>query len=123
MRIEITYYADDGEEFDNEEECREYERDVRERLESVIFFNQFQELMSEPTIYEIEEKAYYLTVLDPKMAENLFDWLDDQISFNWGAGEPIVGHFYSCEENEWVDMTKMVEETTEKLEKLKKWMK
>ncbi len=115
MRIEITYFADDGEEFGTEEECREYEESLKTDLNSVIFFTEDHKLMKYPKLKDIEQEAYYLKVLDPEKAEKLFDWLHYQISFDWIAGEPIKDHYYRWNEadycvNGYVDFTKELEE-------------
>ena len=117
MRIEVTYFADDGEEFRTEEECREYEESLKMDLNSVIFFTEDHKLMKDPKLEDIEQEAYYLKVLDPEKAERLFDWLHYQISFDWIAGKPIKDHYYrwidsnrNYRDDGYVDFTKELEE-------------
>ncbi len=118
MRIETRYYADDEEMFYTEEECLEYEREMRDRLSSVILFNGNMKMMVNPPLYEIEESAFYIYILDAEKAKDLFEWLDDQISFIWNNDDPIARHFYYYEEDGWIDMNKQFEDLQVKFKKL-----
>ena len=81
MRIETTYYADDGTEFETEEECRKYESDIDSLLRSVQFFDGQRSLIKHPTIEEIESDAMYMRIIDNEQASRLFSYLHKSISF------------------------------------------
>lgn len=77
MRIEYTYIADDGTEFDNEEECREYENRQKMNFESVVLFDDTFHRLTEPTSGTFEA-VWYMKILDGKKATDLIDWVNDQ---------------------------------------------
>lgn len=79
MRIETTYIADDGTEFDTEEECREYEGEFKQLMSSVQFFD--DNFIMRYTLEDIERDAVYAYIRDSKKAERLFDRLPSMISF------------------------------------------
>jgi hypothetical protein len=81
MRIETTYYADDGTEFETEEECRKYESDIDSLLLSVQFFDGQRRLIKHPTMEEIESDAMYMRIIDNEQASRLFSYLHKSISF------------------------------------------
>ena len=103
MRIEVTYYADDGEEFDTEEACREYEERLKKDMSSVIFYDENKKVMKNPTIEDIEQDAFYLKVLNAEEATRLFDWLHYQISFDFVEQEVVKDHFYAWMEDPHLD--------------------
>ena len=81
MRVETTYYADDGTEFDTEEECIAYEKAADENFDAVQFFDRKRKLMEHPTMTDIEDFCYYVRILDKEKAEKLFAYLYQIISF------------------------------------------
>jgi len=74
MRTEITYYAFDDTEFDNEQECLAYEKDKQELFRAVEFYGDDLKLMStgDPGVWN---EAMYFRVVDPSRTEELFRYL------------------------------------------------
>ena len=77
MKIVTTYVADDGTEFDNEEECREYENRQKMNFESVVLFDDTFYRLTEPTSGTFEA-VWYMKILDGKKATDLIGRVDDQ---------------------------------------------
>lgn len=105
MRIETIYYADDGAEFYDEEECRAYEESIKQAFDGVIFFDGCLNKLP-PDIARIEGEAFYMYILDEKKAVSLFNWLQEQISFEVPQIEVEVAD-YLCwdeEKDEWYNM-------------------
>ena len=122
MRVEITYYADDGEEFSTEEACLEYENRLKTDMGSVIFFDQDCNVMKDPVVTDIEQSAYYMKVLDAEKATRLIDWLSYQISFSFLPDTPIKNHYYrwveDVRQDGWKDFTEEFEVLKKMLAKL-----
>ena len=104
MRIETTYIADDGNEFDTEEECREYEDEFKQLMSSVQFFDEY--FIKCHTPEDIESDAVYVYIRDSKKAEKLFDRLFNMISFevpffvSYKSGDIL----WYTENGEWVNV-------------------
>ena len=75
MRSETTWYAFDETEFDNKEECEEYEKKILDMINSVMFFDYDMNHIKNPTIGDIESLAFYMVIKDAKKAKELFDYL------------------------------------------------
>ena len=116
MRVEVTYYADDGKEFDNEKECREYEQSRFADFSSVMFFDEKFAVHPNPDIPFIESDAVYFKVLDAEKAARLFSWLYELCGACFPSGELKEGHVYMYDsedyysEDYWLDVTKRVED-------------
>lgn len=109
MRVEITYFSDDDEEFDTEEECLEYERGLKENFNSLIFFDEKMKLIEKPDLTNVESDAYYFYISDDaEKAKAAIDWIDYQTE-NLKVYDPICqGHFYgySNDDGDFRDLTK-----------------
>lgn len=81
MRSETTWYAFDETEFDNKEECEEYEKKTLDMINSVMFFDYDMNHIKNPTIGDIESLAFYMVIKDAKKAKELFDYLPQYVSF------------------------------------------
>ena len=79
MTLEITYIADDGTEFDTEEECRAYENEFNDLLASVEFFDENFILIRK--VEDVESDVTFMYIRDAKKAKKLFPRLCDYISF------------------------------------------
>lgn len=76
MRVEITYYADDGTEFGAEEECLAYEASLKADFDSVLLFDDaFNHL--DKCCENTFACAWYIKVLDGEKALNLMKWAND----------------------------------------------
>ena len=118
MRKEVTYYADDGTEFYNEEECLLYEREFAESFGSVIFINrQFKELTK---LEDIEDEVAYMYIKDSSEAKALFQHLYQMISFEipdcvYNDGDCLA----ATDEWFWINLTKRAEDYTYKISRIK----
>ena len=119
MRVEVTYYAFDGEEFSTKEECLAYEEGLRSGFDSVLFFDESKAIMESPDAEDIEKDAYFVLVLDEGKARGLFEWLRYQISFEWGEEDVIKGDYYKWTEDGWVNINRVYRECEENLKKMK----
>ena len=88
MRKEITYYAFDDTEFDTEEKCLEYERNVKLRYEAVLLLDEHLrpiDMSSKRGLDDLEDainESYYIKILDAKTAEKLFYWIRISVDMN-----------------------------------------
>ena len=88
MRTETTYIAFDNTEFDNEEECLEYERKVTVNYSSVIFLNSKFDVIELSEIHDIDVledavcEAQYIKIVDVEKAKHLFDWIGSVVGMN-----------------------------------------
>lgn len=123
MRIEVTYYADDGVEFDTEEECRAYEEEQNACFDSVMFFNEKFEWKKEPDASFIESDAVYFKVLNADKAERLFRWLYEWCGACFPENPLEDGHVYAYDDedyhadNYWVDVTERFEKMRDIIQK------
>ena len=105
MRIETIYYADDGTEFYDEEECRAYEESINAAFDGVVFFNE-DVCRLNAVFEEIESDAMYMFIKDAKKADRLFCWMYEQISFGCPDVELHDGDFlmYDLDSEKWINM-------------------
>lgn len=73
MEIRYTYIAEDGSEFDDEDECVAYEEGANKNLDSVVFFNDGFDILN--SLQDIDYYTQFMLVVNPKRAKDLFDWL------------------------------------------------
>lgn len=112
MTIETTYIADDGTEFDTEEECLEYEDEFKRLMDSAQFFD--DNFVTRHTLEDIEYDAVYVYIRDSKKAEKLFDRLYTLISFeppsfvSYKSGDVL---WYS-DNGEWVNVNSEINRLT-----------
>jgi len=84
MRKQITYIADDGEEFATEEECYEYEHRLDGAKDSVIFLDEDFKLI--PFDFaQIYDRYIYMVIMDSEKAKQLFDAIHD---YEWRFVRP-----------------------------------
>lgn len=71
MRVEIRYFADDGEEFQSEQECVEYERNLEDIFSGAVFLDgKFNAI--ENDFNAINDYAQYTAVVNADKAKRLF---------------------------------------------------
>lgn len=125
MRIETTYYADDGVAFCSEEDCLAYENRKKASFDSVMFFDERFVWHKNPDIPFIESDAVYLKVLDADDAKILFEYLYDVCGAIFPSN-PKTGHIYGYDgnadimNNYWVDHTDAFKKVSEIIEKVEK---
>ena len=77
MKIVCTYIADDGEEFETESECREYEASLARANGGVAAFDKDLNYIPVPTPKDWEVKVWFMKILDGEQADALMRWVDD----------------------------------------------
>ena len=75
MEVVKTYIAFDGTEFDEEEDCVDYEKSMSDASEACWFFNGKRELIKNPTGEEMTSYAMFIIVKNAEKAKELFRWL------------------------------------------------
>lgn len=78
MKIVCTYIADDGEEFETESECREYEQSLVCANEGIAAFDKNLNYIATPTPSDWEENVWFMKILDGEQADRLMTWVYDQ---------------------------------------------
>lgn len=120
MTIEYTYVADDGAEFDNEEECRAYEDSIKHNLEGVVFFNDNKDILTE--LQDINYYTQSMLIVNPKQAKDLFDWLYGYCGMEKPTCELHEGDvlFWDDEYGKWVSCKHRIEECRSLMKTLEK---
>lgn len=109
MRKEITYYAFDDTEFDTEEECLEYERNVNVNYSSVIFLNSKFDVIELNEIHEMDVledavcEVQYIKIIDAEKAKHLFDWIVSFVGMNTDGLEEITDGMWLAYDDENAD--------------------
>lgn len=101
--MEIIYRADDGREFDNEEECEAYENQQKIRnmnLQSRFFDENGRLLPIEDIIYCVEH-AWYMEIATMEEARFLAEYAEREVGIILFEDKPQVGRFYFIENEEW----------------------
>lgn len=74
MQIKKIYISDDGEEFETEEACLEYENSLNSR-DGVILFDHNLEVIHGGAPIDAYNEAFYMYISDAGQAERFFDWV------------------------------------------------
>lgn len=72
MRIETKYFADDGEEFATEQECREYELKMEDIFSGAVFLDRKFDVV-ENDYNAINDYAQYAVIVNSDKAQKLFE--------------------------------------------------
>lgn len=124
MRVEMTYYADDGKEFDSREECLEYERQIKADFGSMMFFDGNLVWNKTADIPFIESEMMCFKVLDEVAANRLFRWLYTACGVCMPDSPVKQGHIYRYDErdgwadNYWLDVTERYEDLAKIIQKV-----
>lgn len=120
MRTETTYYAIDETEFDNEQDCLDYERGLTKLSGSVQWFTEDRALMKELDFQDIESIAMYFRVVDAEAAAEFFDWLPGMISFDKPECKLENGQVfaYNPDSGEWDDMRELIRRISSVIEEI-----
>ena len=127
MRIETTYYADDGTEFDTEEECLAYEKKGEEALGSVLFFD---ESMKPLTMKGEYDDPYYVFIVDAERSRTLFERIADQRGIclpttqcEYSNGEVLMYDEDGSWDDSWLNLNRIVADYAQKIAQIVKVVK
>lgn len=119
MRIETTYYADDGTEFYTKESCEAYEKEWEESLGSVLFFD---EAMNPLTTPEELDDMWYLFIVDEPKSRVLFSHISDQRgtcvptdAISYSAGEVLMYDEDGGWFDSWINLSRVVADYAQKI--------
>lgn len=119
MRIETTYYADDGTEFYSKEACEAYEKEWEESLGSVLFFD---EAMNPLTTPEELDDMWYLFIVDEPKSRVLFSHISDQRgtcvptdAISYSAGEVLMYDEDGGWFDSWINLSRVVADYAQKI--------
>ena len=119
MRIETTYYADDGTEFDTEEECLAYEKKGEEALGSALCFD---ESMKPLTMTGEYDDPYYIFIVDAERSRTLFERIADQRGIclpteqcEYSNGEVLMYDEDGSWDDSWINLNRIVADYAQKI--------
>lgn len=109
MRVEFKYYADDDTEFCTEEACLAYEAGLKSDFDSVLFFDDAFNRLTE-CCERTFETVWYMKILDGEKATKLMDWQYDYygVCMDGLPEELHAGDVYAWnnDRGEWYDPVK-----------------
>jgi hypothetical protein len=119
MIMRVVYFADDGTQFDTEEECEQYEyvNSMKDKFPTTRFFNRIGKEVPFLATTEFCENIFYLDVRDLDEATLLHQWFQD-CGFDspwkperWRDGATItIGYFfYDTDEDKWRNIEELYE--------------
>lgn len=119
MRIETTYYADDGTEFDTEEECLAYEQEWQDSIGSALFFDENMK----PLLKDEElDDVWYLFIVDEPKSRVLFQHIVDQRGLDvpteecqFSAGEVLMYDEDGGWGDSWINLNRVVADYAQKI--------
>lgn len=85
MTTKTLYISIDGEEFETEEECLEYEK-KRDASEAVIMFTKNRLPILDADSVTAFEDSHYLYILDAERAKKFFDYVSE--SYGYAVPDP-----------------------------------
>ena len=80
MKIRKIYISDDGEEFDSEEQCLEYENKINS-FDSVLLFDSKKNLIENENPGIAYERACYIYVRDTNRAKTFLEWVHSEYKY------------------------------------------
>ena len=92
MTIKNTYIACDGEEFETEEECLQYERGILGH-KGILFFDSERNVIENDDPVLKYELSLYIYIVDKDQAKVYFEWLNNYAGYNYGD-DFETGHVY-----------------------------
>lgn len=121
MTTRTVYIAEDGKEFETEEECREYESSLD--FSSVAFFMDNKKRILEPNL-DAMDSVWYMVIKNSQEAPDLIEYIDEQVGLDIRHlvtaatlyDGQVIGYDYDA--NRWVDLTKLATETAETVQVL-----
>jgi len=97
MTIRKIYIAEDGEEFESEDECLEYEKAFNPEGAIVFYDEDLERVTSGRDPAETFELADHLYISNAEQAERFFNWIDEYYGMTV-PDEVVAGQVYSFDE-------------------------
>lgn len=118
MEIKNIYIADDGEEFENEEDCIAYEEQMKS-IDGVELFTYTFENCTGQGGAEAFDHAIYIYIRDPDRAEKYFTYVQNQTGYEMPTNY-VPGDCLRYDENSdaWINMRDEIQEKQDNLIKL-----
>lgn len=111
MRSETTYYAFDETEFKSEDECKEYERQIQESMNSVVFLNPYKEIVSLDILDSQSCNSFnpgYIYIRDASTCHSAFEFIESYLGIDMPHCEfdddEVIG--WDGFLNDWVNIVK-----------------
>lgn len=105
MRKVEYWVAEDGEEFETEKECYDYEHKDDELANAIILFKDEDTILERTSIFKKDlELAHGFYVPTDDLAEELMDFFDyNRMESPWGmfSGLPVRAGHYTWEDDGW----------------------
>ena len=118
MNIEIHYFADDGTEFDTEQECLAYEAVFKEQLDAVVWMT--DSIRPCEDMEEVESLGTIMYIKDGEKANALFEHLGDYISFDKLEAPVHTGDILEWGDDGWFNLRSRVLSLTKHIEEIEK---
>lgn len=122
MRIEVKYIAEDGEEFDSEEECYAYEHRFDDAADSVIFLDDEFNVIPWGDLERLYDNFIYMVIRNEEKAHDLF-WAIHawegcfEMPKNYHDGDLIA---WDAEDEKYVDLYAERDRLNRKINAIKK---
>lgn len=118
MTIQVLYIADDGEEFETEQECLDHER-ASNYKDSLVFLDSKFEIIDMNDSVEAYEKSFYIYVLDAEKAGAFFSWLN--VYAGYESPERLGNHviyYYDDHSREYENLGDAIDELVAKRDRI-----
>ena len=108
--MKVVYIADDGAQFEDEDECKEYEyvNQMKGKFPTTRFFNRECQAVPFLATCEFCESLFYVEVNDFEEANRLHEWFNDcgfdsiwRRDFKKGRNITLGRFFYDTKEDGW----------------------
>ena len=111
MTIKKIYIANDGEEFESESECLEYEKAMNPGGGVVFYDKDLERIVDGRDPAEMFEMADHVYIADAEKAKKFFNWIDEYYGMTV-PDKAVNGQVYSYDEREqcYYSVTERVEE-------------
>ncbi len=107
----MRYVSDDGIEFDNEQECREYENEINAIMDCFVLYDVD---LNEINVDETNRYEYIHILSDSgKVCSYIYD------QTGWGEGFEEAGIYRLNENGVWQNVDNLIDEYTKKVDSLK----
>lgn len=91
MTIKNIYISDDGEEFETEEECVEYEK-ARDVKGAILMFDSDRQILDDADSVKAFENAMYLYIINVERAKKFFDYVSESYGYDVPDPDEVIEH-------------------------------